>query len=84
MRIPPVVLIIAPVILALPFGWGLGVIIAYLIAEPNFGQLPIVTVPLAIAASIVFALVPWLPAQTRVIIMAIGTAAFVVLGHLVS
>jgi hypothetical protein len=84
MQIPPFVWIIAAVILALPFGWGLGVIIAYLIAGPNFGQMPIVTVPLAIAASIVFALVPWLPAPTRVIIMAIGTAAFVVLGYLVS
>ena len=83
MRIPPFVWIIAAVILALPFGWGLGVVAAYLIAGSNFGQMPIVTVPLAIVASIVFALVPWVPAQTRVIIMAIGTAAFVVLGYLV-
>jgi hypothetical protein len=84
MRIPPFVLILAAVILALPFGWGLGVVAAYLIAGPNFGQLPAGTVPLAIVASIAFALAPSVAVTTRFLVMAAGTLGFVVLGYLTS
>jgi hypothetical protein len=67
---------------ALPFGWAIGVFAAYAIAGPDFGQLPVVTVPICIAAALVFALVPVLSAGTRLRIMLGGTAAFVVFGLL--
>jgi hypothetical protein len=51
MRIPSWLLVIAAVLAAFPFGWGLGVFVAYLVAGKNFGQLPVLTVPLGIAAS---------------------------------
>jgi hypothetical protein len=78
MRIPSVLFVAAAVLLALPFGWGLGVVIAYAIAGPDFGQLPAGTVPLAIVAAIVFALSPRLSPKRRFAIMATGTAGFVV------
>jgi hypothetical protein len=56
MRIPSRVLVTAAVLAAFPFGWGLGVFVAYLVAAKNFGQLPALTVPLCIIAAIVFAL----------------------------
>ena len=71
-------------ILALPFGWGLGVVAAYLIAGPNFGQLPAGTVPVGIAGSVVFALLPSVSAQTRFVTMAVGVAAFALFGYLSS
>lgn len=77
MRIPPVLFVIAAVLLALPFGWGLGVVLAYAIAGSDFGQLPAGTVPLAIVGSVVFALSPKLAPQTRCAIMAVGTAGFI-------
>jgi hypothetical protein len=84
MRIPSLLLIVAALILALPFGWGLGVVIAYLIAGPNFGQLPVGTVPLSIVVSIVFALWPSLSPIIRFTTMAVGAAGFVLLSYLIS
>jgi hypothetical protein len=51
-QFPSWVIVAAAVITALPFGWGLGVIAAYLLAGPSFGQLPALTVPLGIIAAI--------------------------------
>ena len=65
--------------MALPFGWGLGVLAAYAIAGPDFGQLPAGTVPIALVGSIVFAVQPSISAKTRFTVMAVGTAAFVFL-----
>jgi len=84
MRIPNFILVVAAVILALPFGWGLGVLLAYGIAGKDFGQLPAGTVPVAIIGSIVFALSPRTSAQTRFAIMAGGTSVFVLLSFLVA
>jgi hypothetical protein len=78
MRVPPAIFVAAAVLLAPPFGWGLGVMLAYAIAGPDFGQLPAGTVPVSIAASIAFALWPRPSPQTRLAIMAVGTAVFVV------
>jgi len=75
-------MLIAAVILALPFGWGLGVVLAYAIAGPQFGVLPALTIPIATAGAIAFVLASPLPAQMRLAIMAIGTGAFVVLSFL--
>jgi hypothetical protein len=70
------------VLAAFPFGWGLGVLAAYLIAGPNLGQLPLMTVPVAIVASIVFATIPFLSAWTRLAIMIVGTGLFILLSHI--
>jgi hypothetical protein len=62
-------LVAAAVLVALPFGWGLGVFVAYLVAGRNFGQLPALTVPLCLIASIVFALSRSFTPGTRLTIM---------------
>lgn len=82
MRLPPWVLVTAAVLLAFPFGWGLGVLAASLIAGPDFGQLPALTVPFGIFAAIVFALLPVASPRARLTIMAVGTAIFLVLGSI--
>jgi hypothetical protein len=72
------------VVLALPFGWGLGVIVAYLIAGKNFGQLPVATVPLGLIAAVAFALSPRLKVTTRFPVTLVGAAAFVLLAWLIA
>jgi hypothetical protein len=79
MRVPAWALVTAAVIAALPFGWGLGVFVAYLVTAGRIGQLPALTVPLAIIGAIVFALSPWLSPGTRLTILAVGTGVFLVL-----
>ena len=71
------------VVLALPFGWGLGVVIAYVIAGKNFGQLPVGTVPLCLIASVAFALWSKVKVTTRLTVMLSGTIAFIVLARLI-
>jgi uncharacterized membrane protein YjjP (DUF1212 family) len=61
---------------------GLGVFVAYLVARKNFGQLPALTVPLCIIASIIFALMRSLSPGTRLTTMAAGTIVFLLLGRL--
>jgi hypothetical protein len=78
-RIPRPVVVTAAVLAAVPFGWMVGLFAAYLVAGPNFGQLPIMTVPLGITAAIVFALVPAWSAWTRLAIMVVGTGVLVAL-----
>jgi hypothetical protein len=82
MRISPAILVAAAVVLALPAGWGLGVVIAYAIAGPDFGQLPALTVSISIIATIVFALLPSIAALTRLAILAAATGVFVLVGFL--
>jgi hypothetical protein len=84
MRISSIILTIAAVLLALPFGWGLGVTLAYVIAGEDFGQLPAGTVPVALIASVAFAVWPSIPAKIRCAAMAAGTAAFVLIGLIAS
>jgi hypothetical protein len=60
---------IGAVLAAIPVGYGLGLLAAWLLAGFNFGQLPLITVPLGIVASIVFALVPYVQARTRFAVM---------------
>jgi len=78
------VLTAATVVLALPFGWGLGLLAAYLIAGKNFGQLPAGTVPLGIIAAVTFALWPSLKVTTRFTVMLGGGAAFILLAWLIA
>jgi hypothetical protein len=77
MRFPSWALVAAAVVMAFPFGWGIGVLVAYLIAGSNFGQLPAATVPIGIVAAMVFALWPFLKPSTRLAVMLVGTAMFV-------
>jgi len=74
----------ATVVLALPFGWGLGLLAAYLIAGKNFGQLPAGTVPLGIIAAVVFSLWSSIKLATRFMVMLVGSAAFILFAWLVS
>jgi hypothetical protein len=72
MRIPSWV-VAASVPAALPFGWGLGVVAAHLMAGHDFGQLLALTVPLCIAAAVAFALSPLLTPGKWLAILSIGT-----------
>jgi len=69
-------------IFALPFGWGAGLVAAYAIAGKNFGQLPVATVPLGIAAALMFALSPKFKPSARLGIMFGGSVAFIVMAWL--
>jgi hypothetical protein len=81
---PKWVVIAATVILALPFGWGLGLLAAYLIAGKNFGQLPAATVPLGIIAAMTFSLGASFKVTTRFTVMLVGSAAFILFAWLVA
>ncbi|HET7851085.1 MAG TPA: hypothetical protein VFL51_18710 [Pseudolabrys sp.] len=80
MRIPNWVVVTAALLAALPFGWALGVFAAYLIAGPDFGQLPAITVIFGIIAAVVFALSPILTPAIRLAIMVAGTGLFMLFG----
>jgi hypothetical protein len=77
LRIPSAILVAAAAILALPFGCGFGVLLAYIVAGTNFGQLPALTVPISIVAAMVFAFTSSVSAHWRLAVMAGGAAAFV-------
>jgi hypothetical protein len=80
---PTWLIVVAAVIMALPFGWGLGVAVAAAIAGPEFGQLPALTVPVALVGSVVFALSPVATPRVRLAIMAGGTLVFALLAALI-
>ena len=80
MRIPTWALVVASVLAALPFGWGLGVVASYVIVGNDFGQLPALTVPLCMIAAVAFALSPLLTPEKRLACLAIGTGLFILLG----
>lgn len=79
MRISSILFTVAALLLALPFGWGFRVTLAYAIAGKDFGQLPAATVPIGLIASIGFAAWPSIPAKIRCASMAAGTAIFVLI-----
>ena len=81
---PSWLIVSAAVLLAFPFGWGVGVASALLIGGRNFGQLPALTVPLGIIAAIVFALWPSFKASNRFKVMLAGGVAFVLFAWLVA
>lgn len=74
----------ACLVLALPFGWGAGVLAAYAIGGQDFGQLPVATVPLGILGAVVFAVWPSVETNTRLKIMSAGTVIFVVFAWLLA
>ena len=81
---PSWLIVSAAVVLAFPFGWDVGVLSALLIGGRNFGQLPLLTVPLGIIAAIVFALWPSFKASTRFKVMLAGSVGFALIGWLVA
>ena len=82
MRIPSWVVTAAALVMALPFGWGLGVIAAFVVAGKEFGQLPVATVPLGIVASFVFALWQPIRAGVRLAVLVAGTVVFIAVARL--
>jgi len=74
--------IAAAVLLAFPFGWGLGVVIAWMIAGPDFGQLPAATIGFSIIGSIVFALWPSIRPDTRLTVLFVGSIVLIALARI--
>ena len=69
-------LTIAAVLAALPCGYCFGVVAAFLIAGgPNIGQAPLLTVPVGMLVAVLFALLPFVGAQTRFMTMVVGAIA---------
>jgi len=69
-------LTVAAVLAALPCGYCFGVVAAFLLAGgPNIGHAPLVTVPLSMAVATLFALLPFVGAQTRFMTMVVGAIA---------
>ena len=58
-------LIVQAVLAAFPCAWGSGVLIARVVAGPDFGVLPVLTIPAALVAAIIFALAPRVAPATR-------------------
>jgi hypothetical protein len=81
---PSWVTVTAAVVMAFPFGWGVGVLAASILSGNNFGQLPAVTVPPGITASIVFALWPSFKASTRLKVMLAGSVIFILYARFVA
>ena len=79
---PRWLLCVAALLLALPSGWSLGVFAAYLMAGPEFGQLPMVTVPFGLLAGLVFAAAPLFTLEKRLAVMAGACALFFAWGAL--
>src|SRR5260370_29133913 len=67
-----VVITLLLIVAAIAFGSTLGLVIALVLAGSDFGQLPVITVPIAIVASIAFAISPFRTAGTRFVIMFMG------------
>ena len=84
MQVPTWLIVAAAVVLALPFGWGLGLVAAYIVAGKNFGQLPAVTVPLGILAALAFAVWPSFRPSTRLKVTFVGSVTFMLFAWLVA
>ena len=65
--------ILACLLLVPPFGWMVGVVLAIVLTGGAIGQLPMVTIPIAILAALVFAVWPLVPVTTRLAVMSLGT-----------
>ncbi len=61
----PLWLIVQAVLAAFPFAWATGVLIARLVAGPEFGVLPALTIPITLVAAIIFAFSSGVAPTTR-------------------
>ena len=66
---------------ALPFGWMLGVFLAFLLLGSNMGVFPVLTIPLGWAAGFAVALVRWADPAVRLAVLAAGTIALGAFGY---
>jgi hypothetical protein len=82
MRIPSWLLVAAAVVAALPFGWGLGVLAAYLLLGREIGVFPVLTIPVAVIGSIIIALSSRFSPATRLAVTAGGTVVLSIIGFL--
>jgi hypothetical protein len=78
MRVPRWLIVTAAVIMALPFGWGLGLALAELAVGRDVGVLPALTIPFAVAGSIAFAVMPAATPVMRLLIMTAGAVLFLI------
>lgn len=67
--------LVACLVLAVPFGWVLGVAVAAVVTGGAVGVLPILTIPAAILAALVFAVLPRIAVETRLRVLGAGTVA---------
>jgi hypothetical protein len=58
---------------ALPFGWGLGLVVARILMPADIGQMPALTIPVGIVIGLVFALIPFIDGRTRLVALLVGT-----------
>ena len=69
-------LTVAAALAALPCGYFFGVVAAFLVAGgPELGQAPMWTVPVGLVVAVLFALLPFVGAQTRFVTMVVGAIA---------
>ena len=83
-RLPSWVMVTAAVVMAFPFGWGVGLLAAYIIAGKEVGQLPAATVPLGLLGALAFAVSPTAQPTTRFKILSAGAVLLVALAWLVA
>ena len=67
---------------ALPFGWGVGLLVARVLMRGDIGQMPALTIPITIVAGLIFALVPLVSARTRLNTLLVGAVLGFVLDAL--
>lgn len=79
MRVPSRLIVGTAVIMALPFGWGLGVVLPELAIGRDVGVLPALTIPFGVIGSVVFALSSIATPLMRLSILATGTVLFLIL-----
>jgi hypothetical protein len=80
MTVPSWVIVTGAVIMAVPFGWGLGVVVAMLAVGRDVGVLPAAIIPFAIIGSIWFALSSAIPPLLRLATLTAGTVLFLIFG----
>ena len=67
-------------LLVLPFGWMVGLVAAVILTGGAIGQLPMLTIPIAILGALIFAVVPFIRVRTRLAVMGFGTVGLWLLG----
>lgn len=79
---PSWVLIAGAVLMALPFGWGAGLLAAIIVTGGDYGQLPALTVPIGIVAAVIYAVAPVARPATRLKVLSAGTLVFLAIAWL--
>lgn len=80
MRVPSWLIVAAAVVMAIPCGWGLGVMAAELAVGRDVGVLPVVMIPVGVIGAIVFAVSSVATPLIRLVLLAAGTGLFLIVG----